>query len=236
MGSVASLQSSLSAAGYDAGGIDGQFGPKTLTALMRYCVGRRDDRVIPVWAAAIMPELKLAGITADRPLRVIHFLGQVAKETGGFTALVENMNYKNPSILDNTFSKITGIEHAKLLIKAGPVAIGNCVYADRNGNGDEASGDGFRYRGRGFLMNTGKTNYREVERYSKLPVLAQPELLGQPGPAAIAAVCYWSLRQINVPADQDDVGMVTQLVNGKARHGLNERSAYVNRLKKIWGL
>jgi putative chitinase len=115
------------------------------------------------------PELHAGALEAARttssvttPRRLCAFLGQVFVETGGFTSMVENLNYRDPARLDAIFSAVHGIDDAKALIRRGPEAIANRVYANRLGNGDEASGDGWRYRGSGYKQLTGRTNYRDI--------------------------------------------------------------------------
>lgn len=171
----------------------------------------------------------------DRNIRLCQFIGQVAVETGGFRALVESTNYKDPLRLDALFRNVQGPDHARRLIAAGPVAIGNTIYAGKNGNGDVASGDGYRFRGRGFLQVTGRANYRTIGKLIGMPLEDQPELLGEPTSAAEAAATYWKVRKINVPADADDVGTVTLLVNGPAKLHLKERGEWKEKAKGVWG-
>src|SRR4051812_42333372 len=92
----------------------------------------RADRAL-IYAEALDGIVKLAELT--RPVRIRHFLAQVAHESGGFRALVESTSYKDPAYLDHTFKNVQGIEHAKRLIADGPQAIGNTIYAHKLGNG-----------------------------------------------------------------------------------------------------
>jgi putative chitinase len=124
------------------------------------------------YAAALTAAV--SGSTLNTPLRLRHFMAQLAWESAGFRALVENLNYRNPDVLDRTFKSVQGVDHARRLIEAGPVAIGNLVYANKLGNGSVDSGDGFRYRGRGFIMTTGRANYASVATYSKIDVVGNP--------------------------------------------------------------
>jgi putative chitinase len=199
--------------------------------LKQLCPSIRSDRAV-LYAEA------LGGILADATLntrlRLIHFMAQIAHESADFRALVESTNYKDAKRLDQMFSNVKGIDHARDLIARGPVAIGNCIYANRLGNGNEASGDGYRYRGRGFIMTTGRTNYADVEAYSGLPLIAHPELLGQSTFAAQAAAFFWATNAINTPADADDLRGVTRKVNGPALAGLADRQKYLDRARAIW--
>lgn len=185
-----------------------------------------------VFAEAMEAQRELAQL--NTPLRVAHFMAQIAHETGGFRSLVESLNYSDPARLDALFSNVHGVEHAKRLIAEGQQAIGSCIYASKLGNGGVDTGDGYRYRGRGFLMNTGKDNYREVERYSELPVVEDPDQLGRPPGAAQAAAAFWTTHHLNAAADADRVDDVTRVVNGKSMQGKAERAAWLAEAKKIW--
>lgn len=170
----------------------------------------------------------------DTAIRICEFLGQTMVETGGFRSLIESTNYKDPVRLDALFKNVQGVDHAKRLIEAGPVAIGNTIYACKNGNGGVDSGDGYRYRGRGFLQVTGRANYRTIGNLVDMPLEQQPELLGEPEPAAKAACTFWKMRNINTPADAGDVSMVTYLVNGPMKLHLEERKKWVQSASAIW--
>jgi putative chitinase len=192
--------------------------------------------VSPLRAEAYAPALEGVRDRADlsTPRRVCHFLAQVAHETGGFSALTEAMAYRDPVRLDRLSSQVKGPDHAAQLIACGAEAIGNCVYGGRMGNGEAASGDGYRYRGRGFLMITGRSAYARVQTETGLPVLDQPQLLGQPKAAATAAALYWASREINGAADADDVRAVTALINGPACLGLADRARWLARVKAVF--
>jgi putative chitinase len=176
--------------------------------------------------------LGAAGI--DTPRRVRHFFAQALQETGGLRGLVESTNYTNPQRLDDLFRNVQGLDHAKRLIAAGPEAIGNTIYANKNGNGGVDSGDGFRFRGRGFLQVTGRANYRSIGQVVNMPLEEQPDLLGEPDPAALAAATFWQQRNINSAADADDIGTVTFLVNGPARLHLAERRVWLQKAVAVW--
>lgn len=185
-----------------------------------------------LFAAVLSAALVEFGITTA--IRTRHFIAQVMQETGGLRSLVESTNYTNATRLDALFRNVQGEDHARRLIAAGPEAIGNTIYANKNGNGGVASGDGFRYRGRGFLQVTGRANYRSLGELLGQPLEAQPESLGEPVPAARAAAAFWQARHINAAADADDISTVTFLVNGPARLHLNERTEWLRKAEHIW--
>jgi len=204
--------------------------------LQALCAAMRSPALPPERAASYAEALNAARRPAEivGGLRVAHFMAQLAHETAGFRSLEENLRYTKPESLDRIFSSVRGIDDAEALIADGPEAIGNRVYANRLGNGDERSGDGYRYRGRGFLMNTGRLRYAEIQKDSGLPVIAHPDLLGKPRTAAEAAAAYWRVNRINLPADRDDIDAVTLLVNGPAKQGLADRKRWLTAAKTIW--
>lgn len=172
--------------------------------------------------------------SVNTPRRLCHFMGQIHVETGGFTSTEENLNYKNPERLDGIFSTVKGIDDARALIKAGPEAIANRVYAKRLGNGDEASGDGWRYRGSGYKQLTGRANYRDIGARVSLPIEENPELAREPNSAARIAFMFWDVRGCSPLADIGDVDGVTGKINGPAKLGLAERRAATLRALGIW--
>ena len=200
-------------------------------ALVKQFSTSLDDVRAKAHAAALEQHRGVANLST--PLRIAHFLAQAATETGGLKRLIENMNYTKPEKLDSLFSAVHGIDDAKALIARGGQAIANRVYANRNGNGDEASGDGWTFRGRGFLQITGRGNYRKFGKKIGLDLEADPKLLEDPGAAAEASMRYWKTCKINVPADADDVVEVTRLIN-PALAGLDERRIWLSRARHIW--
>jgi len=172
--------------------------------------------------------------TVDTTRRLCHFLGQVFVETAGFTVLEENLNYKDPVRLDALFSAVKGTADAQALIAGGPEAIANRVYANRLGNGQEASGDGWRYRGSGYLQLTGRANFRARGTIIRLDLEGQPDLVRQPATAAQAAFAFWDANNCSSLADADNADAITEKVNGPAKLALQERLDATQRAKTIW--
>ncbi|MGQ0794440.1 MAG: glycoside hydrolase family 19 protein [Deltaproteobacteria bacterium] len=170
------------------------------------------------------------------PVRLCHFMGQIFVETAGFATMIENLNYRDPARLDKIFSAVKGIEDARALIKRGPQAIANRVYANRLGNGNEASGDGWRYRGSGYKQLTGRANYREIGLLVGIDIEASPELARELQSAARIAFAYWDATNCSRLADNGDVEEITKKVNGIAKLGLSERRAATLRALNIWKL
>lgn len=165
--------------------------------------------------------------------RLAAFLGQYGHETMGWTRLVENTNYTSPERLMKVFpSKFPSLTLAKMY--AGkPVNIANRVYANRYGNGDEASGDGYKYRGRGGCHLTFKDNYKAFAKATGVDVIQHPEFLEEPWYAVLAAAWYWDSRKINTLVDKQQWLEVTKAINGPAALGHTEREAF---RKQIYAL
>ena len=183
-------------------------------------------------AAALEAARATSSVTTAR--RLCHFLGQVYVETAGFTAMEENLNYRNPERLDAIFSAVHGVDDARDLIAQGPEAIANRVYANRLGNGDEESGDGWLYRGSGYKQLTGRANYRSIGANIGMDIENEPELARDPEAAAKVAFEFWDSRVCSPLADAGDVDEITERVNGAAKLGLAERRDATLRAMDIW--
>jgi putative chitinase len=172
--------------------------------------------------------------TVNTARRLAHLLGQLFVESGGFTVMEENLNFKSPERLDAVFKAVKGIDDAKALIARGPQAIGNRVYANRLGNGDEASGDGFRYRGSGYIQLTGRANYKKFGAIVNMDLESKPELAREPAGAARLAFSFWDATRCSLLADAGDVEAITMKINGTAMLGLAERREATLRAMDIW--
>lgn len=190
------------------------------------------SRVPDVHAHALQAARSHSSVVTPR--RLCHFMGQIFVETGSLVHMVENLDYRNAARLDAIFRSVRGIEDAKALIARGPEAIANRVYANRLGNGGEASGDGWRYRGSGYKQLTGRSNYRDIGRIVGLDLEACPELAREPENAARIAFAFWDARGCSALADDGDVEGITARINGAAKLGLAERRQAVLRAMSIW--
>jgi putative chitinase len=150
----------------------------------------------------------------NTPARLAGFVAQCRVESANFTVLEENLRYRSPEVLDRTFRAVVGMEDAARLVKLGPEAIANRVYAGRLGNGNEASGDGWRYRGRGLKQLTGRANYADAATALARPYLERPDLVAQPLDACLTAAWFWSGIKGNVLADSAQWDAITRAVNG----------------------
>ena len=162
----------------------------------------------------------------DTPLRQAAILAQIAHESGQLRTLVENLNYSADALL-RVFPRHFDATQVAAYARQ-PERIAARAYANRMGNGDEARGDGWRYRGRGLIQVTGKANYAACGTALGLDLIAQPELLEQPGPAARSAGWFWHRNGLNRPADARDIETITRRINGGLT-ALEDRKAHYAR-------
>ena len=156
----------------------------------------------------ILPEYEI-----NTPQRVAAFLAQCAHESGGFKFLKENLNYRAAS-LRKVFPKYFPDDAIAARYANKPEMIANRVYGNRMGNGDEASGDGFRYCGRGLIQLTGKENYTNFGNSIGKSADQVIEYLKTLEGALESACWYWNSRKINAACDANDITKMTKLVNG----------------------
>ena len=169
------------------------------------------------------------GINTDQ--RAQMFLAQIAHESAGFTSYDENLNYSADRLLTVFPNYFTGANVADYARQ--PRKIASRVYANRMGNGDEASGDGWSYRGRGLIQLTGLTNYRQASMGLATDFVIAPDLVEIPDMAALVAAWYWNTRGCNELADANDFTGITKRING-GLNGLNDRLAKLEIIKRSW--
>lgn len=168
-----------------------------------------------------------ARFAINTPARVGAFLAQCRVESVDFTRLEENLNYRTPERLRSIFpSRVRDFNDAAALINGGPRAIANRVYAGKIGNGDEASGDGWRFRGRGLKQLTGRANYGDAAEALARPYLQQPELVAMPADACLTAAWFWHTVKGNVLADSWQIAALTRAINGPAMLQADLREQY----------
>jgi putative chitinase len=152
----------------------------------------------------------------DTALRLSHFLAQCGHESAGFKAVQENLNYGAKGLL-GIFKKYFPTEAKALQYERKPEKIANLVYGGRMGNGDEASGDGYKFRGRGYIQLTGKNNYAAFGKAINEDITANPDLVATKYPL-LSAAWFWSSNGLNTLADKgaDDASVtaITKRVNG----------------------
>ena len=177
----------------------------------------------------------------DTPRRVAAFIAQCAHESGGFNVLQENLNYK-PQALRRLFSEYFPDDAIAGQYCAKPnkqEAIANRIYANRMGNGDESSGDGYRFRGRGLIQLTGRSNYQnfadsiEVDG-RPLKIDEVPAYLETFEGAAQSACWFWETNNLNKWADEGDILTLTKRING-GTIGLEDRKKHYEHALHVLG-
>jgi putative chitinase len=187
---------------------------------------------VPDAVLAQIPETAAKfGITTN--LRLAHFLAQCSHESGDFKAVSENLNYSSKGLMA-TFGKYFPGNLADLYARQ-PEKIASRVYANRMGNGDERSRDGWKFRGRGYIQLTGKSNYESFTKFIGEDCVANPDLVATKYPLASAAFFFnnnklWSI--CDKGATEADVTAVTKRVNG-GTNGLADRLKHFN---EYWNL
>ena len=186
---------------------------------------------IDQWCGALNKLLPDYGI--DTPQRVAAFLAQCAHESGSFKFLKENLNYRAVT-LRKVFPKYFPDDAMAEAYAMQPEKIANRVYASRMGNGDEASGDGFRYCGRGLIQLTGKNNYTAFANSIDTPVEEIPEFLSTFEGAVQSACWFWETNNLNVQADAGDIKTMTKKING-GFIGLEDRVKHYEHALHVFG-
>jgi len=176
----------------------------------------------------ILPEYDI-----DTPHRVAAFMAQCGHESGGFTLMQENLNYSAKGLV-GTFKKYFPTEAQAKLYERRPEMIANRVYANRMGNGDEASGEGWYFRGRGIVQITGKNNYTKCSQslFESNVLVENPDLLLETEYATHSACWFWSAARLNELADIGDMKTMTKRING-GFIGLEDRINHYNHAIEI---
>ena len=192
------------------------------------------NAVRDAWFPHIASSMAAFGITT--PLRQAHFLAQTGHESAGFLKVEEGLNYSE-NALTAMFGKRITAEQARAygrnaMHPANQKMIASIIYANRNGNGDVNSGDGYRYRGRGLIQITGKANYAALVKQLGADVVADPDLLLGYRFAAMSAAAWWKNHGLNELADSDDVSRITRIING-GTNGLDDRKSRLIKAKGI---
>ena len=170
----------------------------------------------------------------NTPLRLAHFLAQCGHESGGFKFKSENLNY-SAEILRKVFPKYFPDIVAAKKYERKPEAIASRVYGGRMGNGPEATKEGFKFKGRGYIQLTGKDNYSAFDKAVEDDILANPDLVATKYPL-LSAAWFWNSRGLNALADKGatdvDVPAITKKVNG-GTIGLADRIKHFKEYHKL---
>ena len=183
----------------------------------------------------------------NTPQRIAGFIAQTAHESGGYTMLSENLNYKAATLAacwPNRFAvlgadKKPKKENGKLVptavanaIAGKPEIIANMVYANRMGNGTTESGEGWKYRGRGLKQLTGKFNYEKCGQALGVDLVGNPDLLLEPMYAARSAGWFWQSNNLSAFADANDIKGMTKKING-GFIGLEQRQKLYDKVMSV---
>jgi putative chitinase len=170
----------------------------------------------------------------NTPLRISHFIAQVAHESGSLRFVEENLNYSAKALLavfGRHFNRISAERCARK-----PEEIANIVYANRMGNGNTDSGDGWNFRGRGLIQLTGRDNYTKLSKAYGEDYVDNPDRVARDSDCAVQAACwFWTENGLNEYADKDDVKAITRRING-GYNGLEQREEFLARAKRYFGL
>ena len=169
----------------------------------------------------------------NTPKRMAAFIAQCAHESGGFKFLKENLNYKAESLMKVFPKYFQDMGTAKAYEKQ-PEKIANKIYANRMGNGNEASGEGFRYCGRGLIQLTGKDNYTWFAASIETPVEQAAQYLETFEGAAQSACWFWETNNLNKWADAGDIEKMTKIING-GTIGLEDRKKHYAHALQVLG-
>ena len=186
------------------------------------------------WHSAL--SILLPDYDINTPKRVAAFVAQCAHESGGFMVLKENLNYKAAS-LRKLFGKYFPTDELAQQYASKPnkqEAIANRIYASRMGNGDEASGDGYKYCGRGLIQLTGKSNYMAFAESLEISPEEAAEYLATFEGAAQSACWFWETNNLNQWADKGDIVTLTKRING-GTIGLEDRIKHYEHALHVLG-
>jgi putative chitinase len=169
----------------------------------------------------------------NTPKRIAYFMAQCHHESGGFVFVSENLNYKASGLV-KVFPKYFDESTARAYEKQ-PQKIANRVYANRMGNGDEASGEGFKYAGKGIIQLTGKDNYTRFAQSLEISVEDAAEYMKTFEGAAQSACWFWETNNLNKFADAGDLKTMTRVINGGYK-GMEDRELQFARISKLLGM
>jgi putative chitinase len=166
-------------------------------------------------------------------LRLAHFLAQCSHESGGFKAVSENLNYSKDGLMKLFGSYFPGNLADSYAFK--PEKIASRVYGNRMGNGDEVSGEGWKFRGRGYLQTTGKENYKKFGDFIGLDLISNPDLVATKYPLSSAAY-FFNSNRLWAMCDEGATDVVVTKVTRRVNGGTNGLDHRLSEFKKFWQL
>ena len=186
----------------------------TITATQLQALGIAAQWLEPLNAA-------MQRFNINTPKRMAAFIGQCAHESSNFATLTENLNYRMESLVKVWPRHFPTLDVAAQYHRK-PEQIANRAYANRMGNGPEASGDGWKYRGRGLIHLTGKDNYQLASDALSVDLVESPDTVTEPAMAAMTAAWFWNKRGLNELADKGYNETISKRING-GTHGMADR-------------
>lgn len=165
--------------------------------------------------------------------RLYYFLAQVGHESGGLTITRENLNYSAQRLTQVWPGRFPTLASAQPYAD-NPEKLANFVYANRMGNGPPKSGDGYRYRGRGFIQITGREAYQALGKTTGLDLIGNPDEAFTAASALTVACGFWKWKKLNPVCDSGDFTKVTKLINGGV-NGLADRQAWLDKVQRVLG-
>jgi putative chitinase len=192
--------------------------------------------IVPAAARSTLDLDKFCSILSTTPVlgtekRLAAFVAQCAHESGSFTRVTENLNYSGERLLQ-IFPKYFPTVQLAAEYARKPERIASRVYANRMGNGAESTMDGWKYRGRGFIQLTGKSNYLLFGKHAKKDMTVDYAYLETVEGATDSALWFWQTKDLNWFADRDQITKMTKSING-GYHGLKERRELYSRALKV---
>ena len=183
----------------------------------------------PEWADALNATFQRFNILTPRQMAA--FICQCGHESGNFRVLQENLNYRAATLLKlfpRTQRRAWGFTPEEAAeYERQPKRIANRIYGNRMGNRDEASGDGYRFRGRGCIQLTGSANYHHAGQALGVDLIMEPDLVATPQYAALTAGWFWNTQKLNALAEAGDWTGLTKRING-GTIGLEDRKNHIN--------
>ena len=183
------------------------------------------------WVEPLNETFERFGIST--PKQQAAFIGQCSHECGNFTKLEEGLSYAADRLMKIWPRRFPNMEIAQRYAR-NPKALANNVYANRMGNRDEASGDGYRFRGRGCIQTTGHSAYFHAGQALGADFVMQPDLVAMPKYAALTAGFFWDTHKLNAFADSQDYVTMTKRING-GTIGLDDRKAHIAHALAVLG-
>jgi putative chitinase len=188
---------------------------------------------IPDSVLAQIPDTA-AKFELNTPLRLAHFLAQAGHESAGFKAVNENLNYGAKGLL-GIFKKYFPTEQKALLYERKPEKIANLVYGGRMGNGPEVSGEGFKFRGRGYIQLTGKDNYKAFDAVVTENIIESPDLVATKYPL-MSAAWFFHKNGLHKIADEGDTDLVVTKVTKRVNGGTIGLPDRIKHFKEYYNL